>query len=191
MIPLPLQFRVIVVRLHDKLFEPFITEQEVLREISGLAQQISEDYQGKDPIFVSVLNGAFMFTSDLLKEVKIPCEVTFVKVSSYHGVSTTGRVDELIGLNTSIHDRHVILVEDIVDTGITMDKLMTLVRLKQPASVKICSLLFKPDAFKGKHSPDYIGFSIPDNFVVGYGLDYNELGRNLREIYKLKEEIPH
>ena len=111
-----------------------------------------------------------------------------MKVSSYHGTSSTGRVDELIGLNTDIKARHIILLEDIVDTGVTVDKVVKLLSVAEPASVKTCTLLFKPDAFKGKKSPDYIGFTVPELFVVGYGLDYDELGRNLRDIYKLKED---
>ena len=129
-----------------------------------------------------------MFASDLMKCVNLDSEISFVKVSSYHGTASTGRVDELIGLNTNVRDRHIILLEDIVDTGVTVDKVLKLLSVAEPASVKTCTLLFKPDAFKGKKTPDFIGFSVPDLFVVGYGLDYNELGRNLRDIYKLKED---
>ncbi len=129
-----------------------------------------------------------MVSADLMKCMSIPCEISFVKVSSYHGTSSTGRVDELIGLNTDIKGRHIILLEDIVDTGVTVDKVVKLLSVAGPASVKTCTLLFKPDAFKGKKTPDYIGFSVPELFVVGYGLDYDELGRNLRDIYKLKED---
>jgi hypoxanthine phosphoribosyltransferase len=129
-----------------------------------------------------------MVASDLMKSMSIPCEISFVKVSSYHGTASTGRVDELIGLNTNVRNRHIVLLEDIVDTGVTVDKVLKLLSVAEPASIKTCTLLFKPDAFKGKKTPDFIGFSVPDLFVVGYGLDYNELGRNLRDIYKLKED---
>jgi hypoxanthine phosphoribosyltransferase len=148
---------------------------------------LSAEYADKNPLFIAVLNGSFMVASDLMKSMSIPCEISFVKVSSYHGTASTGRVDELIGLNTDIKDRHIILLEDIVDTGVTVDKVLKLLSVAEPASVKTCTLLFKPDAFKGKKSPDYIGFTVPELFVVGYGLDYDEMGRNLRDIYKLKE----
>jgi hypoxanthine phosphoribosyltransferase len=172
--------------IKDKAFEVFITEDEIQAKIKHLADTINTKYDGKDLLFLSVLNGAFMFTSDLLKSIHISCEISFVKVSSYSGTTTRGRVDELIGLGTSITDRHVIILEDIVDTGITIDKVKTLLRLESPASVAVCSLLFKPQAFQGKKEPDYHGFSIPNRFVVGYGLDYDGLGRNLKEIYQLK-----
>ncbi len=129
-----------------------------------------------------------MFASDLMKEITIPSEISFVKVSSYKGTtSSSGRVDELIGLYTDIENKHIIILEDVVDTGITVDKILTLFELENPASLEVCTLLFKPSAFKGKKEPRYIGFSIPNKFVVGYGLDYNENGRNLRDIYQLSE----
>ncbi|TNE56256.1 MAG: hypoxanthine phosphoribosyltransferase [Bacteroidetes bacterium] len=152
-----------------------------------MAAEIDREYRDKDLVFISVLNGSFMFASDLMKRITIPCEISFVKVSSYKGMNSSGRVDELIGLNTNIEDRDVIILEDIVDTGITMNKIYSYLDSFHPSSLKITSLLFKPDAFDGKHAPDQIGFSIPNDFVVGYGLDYNEKGRNLDAIYKLKE----
>ncbi len=175
-----------VLHIHDKSFEIFIRSEEILAEIDALATAINTDYAGKEVIFISVLNGAFMFTSDLMKRITLPCEVSFVKVSSYQGMNTSGRVDEVIGLNTSIKGKHVIILEDIVDTGITMDKLFTLLSVDHPESIEIATLLYKPEAFKGKHVPTYIGFSIPNSFVVGYGLDYNEFGRNAEHIYQLK-----
>ena len=174
-----------LITLHDKEFEPFILEDEILDRIGTIGASLSDEYADKNPLFIAVLNGSFMVASDLLKSMSIPCEISFVKVSSYHGTASTGRVDELIGLNTNVRDRHIILLEDIVDTGVTVDKVLKLLSV---ASVKTCTLLFKPDAFKGKKTPDFIGFSVPELFVVGYGLDYNELGRNLRDIYKLKED---
>jgi adenylate kinase len=176
-----------VIQLHDKSFETFITEKEISQEIKSLASAINAEYVGKKVIFVAVLNGAFMFASDLMKEISIECEITFVKVSSYHGMGSTGRVDELIGLNKKLANCNVIIIEDIVDTGITMDKIHKIIELENPASIKICTLLYKPSAHTGNHKPDFVGFSIPNAFVVGYGLDYNELGRNLNQIYQVKE----
>lgn len=177
-----------MIHLNDKTFEVFIHEVEILKEISSLADTINSEYQGKEIVFIAILNGAFMFASDLIKSISNPCEISFVKVSSYSGTSSKGRVDELIGLNTELENKHVIILEDIVDTGITIDKIITLLNAESPASIKVCTLLFKPSAFLGKNEPDYVGFSIPNKFVVGYGLDYNEKGRNLREIYQLKED---
>ena len=176
-----------VIQLNDKIFEPFITADEIQREIRSLANEINESYAGKKVVFVAVLNGAFMFASDLLKEITIDCEITFVKVSSYKGTATTGRVDELIGLTTKLRDRDVIIIEDIVDTGITMDKIHKIIELERPSSLKICTLLYKPAAHEGVHKPDFVGFTIPNAFVVGYGLDDDEIGRNLKEIYQVRE----
>lgn len=164
-----------------------MTADKIQNRIAELAQEINELYAGKDLIFIAVLNGSFMFASDLMKRVTLPCEISFVKVSSYQGMNTSGRVDELIGLNTDILGKEVIILEDIVDTGITMNKIYTYLDSFQPTSLQIMSLLYKPDAFHGKHAPDYIGFTIPNDFVVGYGLDYDEKGRNFDAIYKLIE----
>ena len=175
-----------MIKVLDKSFETFIDRDEIAREINSLAEKINSDYKGEEVIFVSVLNGAFMFTSDLMKKIDLDCEVSFVKMSSYQGTTTTGTVDELIGLNTDVTDKNVILVEDIVDTGITIDKIVKLIGSHNPKSIKICTLLYKPDAFKGQNNPHYVGFSIPNAFVVGYGLDYDEKGRNLDEIYQIR-----
>lgn len=175
-----------MLQIHDKTFEVFIRGEEIQKEILSLANTLNQEYEGKEVIFISVLNGSFMFTADLMKRITIPCEISFIKVSSYQGMNTSGRVDEVIGLNTSIKNKHIIILEDIVDTGITMDKVMTLLSAEHPASIKITTLLYKPEAFKGKHKPDFVGFSIPNSFVVGYGLDYNEHGRNTEHIYQLK-----
>ena len=178
-----------MIQINDKSFEVFIRENELHEKIKSLAARINEEYQGKEVIFIAILNGAFMFASDLLKSITLPCEISFVKVSSYHGgMSTSGRVDELIGLNASIEGKEVIILEDIVDTGITIDKIITLLKAESPASVKVCTLLYKPDAFKGKKAPELVGITIPNKFVVGYGLDYDEKGRNLRESCQLKED---
>jgi hypoxanthine phosphoribosyltransferase len=178
-----------VIQINDKSFEVFIHENELQEKIKSLAARINDEYQGKEVIFIAILNGAFMFAADLLKSITLPCEISFVKVSSYHGgMSTSGRVDELIGLNASIENKEVIILEDIVDSGITIDKIITLLKAESPASVRVCTLLYKPDAFKGKKAPELVGITIPNKFVVGYGLDYDEKGRNLREIYQLKED---
>lgn len=183
-----LKFSKKVIQIHDKSFELFIAQDEIKSEINSLGKILNTDYAGKEVIFIAILNGAFMFASDLMKVVTLPCEVSFVKVSSYQGMNSTGRVDELIGLTSNLKGKHVVLVEDIVDTGITMDKLFTLLQAEHPESIEIVTLLYKPEAHKGKHVPKYVGFSIPNSFVVGFGLDYNEHGRNLPEIYQLKAE---
>lgn len=175
------------IQINNKFFVPFLSAGSIQEEIKGLADKINADYDGKKVVFVVILNGAFMFASDLFREITLDCELTFVKVSSYQGSTSTGKVDELIGLNTNLSGRHVIIVEDIVDTGITMDKIYKIIELQLPESLKICTLLYKKDAHKGIVPPDYAGFEIENKFVVGYGLDYDESGRNLREIYQIKE----
>ena len=175
-------------QLHDKIFTPFISEKEIYLSITNLTQELQKDYEGKEILFIAILNGSFMFASDLMKFYDKDAVISFIKVSSYSGIHTTGRVDELIGLNTSVQGKHIVILEDIVDTGITIDKVITLLKSNYPESVEVCTLLFKPESFKGKNKPKYIGFKIPNKFVVGYGLDYNELGRNLKELYQLKEE---
>jgi hypoxanthine phosphoribosyltransferase len=176
------------IQIHDKSFRTFISESEILASVNKLASTLEKDYEGKDVLLIAILNGAFMFASDIMKSLNRSAEISFVKVSSYKGTQTSGRVDELIGLNNNMENRHIIILEDIVDTGITIDKVISLINANDPASVEVCTLLYKPEAYKGKHKPKYIGFEIPNKFVVGYGLDYNELGRNLKELYQLKEE---
>lgn len=176
-----------MIQVLDKSFETFITRDEIDRKIRMLGASLDEKYKGKDVVFLAVLNGAFMFASDLMKAVKIDCEISFVKMSSYQGVSTTGKVEELIGLYTDIKGKEVIIVEDIVDTGYTIDKIISLLEDKGASSINVCTLLYKPDAFKGNKKPDFVGFTIPNAFVVGYGLDYNEKGRNLDAIYQIRD----
>lgn len=173
------------IHLHDKTFIPYLSEQEISEAVVRLANQINHDYQGKDIIFLSVLNGSFMFTSDLMKHIKLPCEISFMKVSSYLGTESTGRVDELIGLNSRLEGKHVILLEDIVDTGVTIDKIIKLLELNRPVSIEVCAILYKKEAHVGINQPKYFGFEIPNKFVVGYGLDYDQHGRNLPAIYQL------
>lgn len=176
-----------MIQINDKYFDVFIEKKEILSKVDSLASLINGDYHNREVLFIAVLNGSFMFASDLMKRININCEISFVKVSSYIGTSSMGRVDELIGLNTDISGKEIIIIEDIVDTGITIDKIITLLTKGNPSSIKICSLLYKPEAFKGKNKPDYVGFTIPNAFVVGYGLDYNEKGRNIEEIYQFKK----
>ena len=171
----------------DKTFEPFIDRSVIESQIVLLGQDISIEYKDKFPIFVVVLNGAFMFASELMKNISIPCEITFVRVSSYSKTQSTGQIREILGLKESIKDRHVIIVEDIVDTGLTMSELLFQLSVQKPESIQVATLLFKPSALKTPLNVKYVGFEIENRFVVGYGLDYDEQGRNLDAIYVLKE----
>jgi hypoxanthine phosphoribosyltransferase len=177
-----------LVKLGDKSFRLYKSENEILSFVKNVAQQINADYIGRRPLIVPVLNGSFMFASDLLKELKLDCELSFIKVVSYHGTNSNGQAATLIGLNQNIEGRHVILVEDIVDSGHTLSKILPNLLQQNPASLKVASLLFKPQALKVDVKVDYIGAEIPNDFIVGYGLDYNGLGRNLRDIYQVIEE---
>ena len=180
------------IQVKDRWFEIFIPASKIEEVVSDLAATINRDYADKKPLFIAVLNGSFVFAADLLRKISIPCNISFVKFSSYSGTSTTSKVKELIGLNEDISGRHVILVEDIVDTGITMDLLLADLKKHKPADVKIACFCHKPDAFK-KSFPvepfpiDYIGMNIPNEFIVGYGLDYDGFGRNLPDIYKITD----
>ena len=173
------------IRLKNKEFSVFISSEKIQSRISQIAEQINIDYEGKRPLFIGVLNGAFLFTADLFKRVNIECELSFIRLSSYDGMKSTGNVRELIGLTDDLTDRHVIILEDIVDSGITAFHLIGQIKKLNPGSVKIATLLFKPDALKHEVKIDYSGFDIPNDFIVGYGLDYDGLGRNLNNIYKL------
>lgn len=173
--------------LHDKNFIPYISESEIDQAVTSVANQINKDFVDKKPIFLSVLNGSFMFTSDLMKKIEIDCELSFVKLASYHGTQSSGEIKELIGLSDNIYNRHVIILEDIVDTGTTLGHLMEVLKTHETASISIATLLLKPDVFKKKYPLHFVGMEIPNKFVVGYGLDYNESGRNLKAIYQLEE----
>ena len=175
------------VQVKDKLFELFISEDEILKEVQKVACQINKDMRDKNPLFVCVLNGAFMFASDLIKRLDFPCEVTFIRLKSYQGTTTDGQVKEIHGLIEPVTGRNVVIIEDIIDTGNTIEQLIHTVSQGQPASLKVATLLFKPEALKVKITPDYVAMSIPQDFIVGYGLDYDGQGRNLRDIYKIKE----
>jgi len=176
------------IQLKDRQFELFIPEKTILGEIDRIAQSINNDLHDKEPLFIVVLNGAFMFASDLVGKFSHPCEVTFIRLKSYQGTGREENVKLIQGLVEEVKDRHVVIVEDIIDTGHTMGQLMKLIEKENPASVRIATLLFKPNALQLKDiNPDYVALEIPNDFIVGYGLDYDGHGRNLREIYKVKE----
>jgi hypoxanthine phosphoribosyltransferase len=173
------------VRVHDKEFTPYITEEEILKRIKEIAARINKDYAGKSPLFIAILNGSFMFAADLFKELTMDAEICFIKLASYRGSKSTGRIVTAIGLDAQIADRDIVIVEDIVDTGKTMNELLPQLYIQQPASLKIAALLHKPEAVVYPVPVDYCCFSIPNMFVLGYGLDYGGLGRNLRQLYQL------
>ncbi len=175
------------VQLHDKKFSSHISASEIDRIVQNVASKINADLAGKNPLFVCVLNGVFLFAADLLRKIETPCEVSFIKVSSYEGTASSGEVKTQIGLKEDIRGRTIVLVEDIIDSGNTIAKLLPILESQQPEQIKIATLLFKPSAFKRDFKVDYTGMEIPNDFVVGYGLDYNGLGRNLPEIYKIVE----
>lgn len=175
------------VRVHDKLFDPYLTEEEIQTRVSFLAEQLNQDYEGRKPLFIAILNGSFIFASDLFKKLRIEAEICFIKLASYKGSKSTGHVVTAIGLDAEIFGRDVVIVEDIVDTGKTLTDFLPQLHHQQPASLKIVALLHKAEATRYPVSIDYLGFTIPDKFVVGYGLDYDGLGRNIPEIYKLVE----
>jgi hypoxanthine phosphoribosyltransferase len=174
-----------VIQINDKTFELFLSKEMIQKEINRLAEEINDAYKGKEVLFVAVLNGSFMFASDMMKCVDLDCEISFIKVSSYDGMNSTGEIKRLIGLTHDLSSKHIIILEDIVDTGKTLDLLLEDLKKKEPLSMKICTLLYKPEAHQSENKPDYVGFQIPNKFVVGYGLDYDEKGRNLEEIYQL------
>ncbi|MBC3538521.1 hypoxanthine phosphoribosyltransferase [Rufibacter sediminis] len=173
------------VTIQDKQFSIYLPERKILHSVEIVAARLSHDYRGKQPLFLSVLNGSFMFASDLMKEMSIPCEISFVRLSSYADMQSTGQVKELIGLKEEIRGRHVVVVEDIVDTGHTVAGLLPQLHQKGAASVEVATLLIKPDSLQHDLHIKYPAMSIANDFVVGYGLDYNGLGRNLRDIYKV------
>ncbi|MGF7231981.1 hypoxanthine phosphoribosyltransferase [Arachidicoccus sp.] len=176
-----------MITIHNKNFVPYISEDEIKKKVKNLAEQISKDYDGMKPLFIAILNGAFMFASDLFKELEIEAEISFIKLASYKGMKSTGQVLTAIGLDFDINDRHVIIIEDIVDTGKTLHSFLPQLRHSQPKSIKLATLLHKPEALLFPVEIDYVCFAIPDKFVVGYGLDFDNLGRNLKEIYQIEE----
>lgn len=175
------------VKLKDKEFQLSYPAEEIQDDIDVVASRINWDFHNSDevPLFLCVLNGSFMFAADLMKRITFPCEISFIRLASYQGTTSTGSVTELIGLNEDISDRSVIVIEDIVDTGVTLSKLYAELEKRNPKQVKVATLLYKPDAYKGTINIDYVGKSIPNDFIVGYGLDYDGIGRNFPDIYTL------
>jgi hypoxanthine phosphoribosyltransferase len=182
-----MEFQRDTVKLHDKYFKPFISDKEIHKAVVAIAEKLNSDFAYKAPILLGVLNGCFMFASDLVKELSISCEVSFVKLASYQGTQSTGEIKSLIGLNENLKGRDVIILEDIVDTGKTLHEFLPQLYNQQPASVQICSLLQKPTATLYPLEIKYLGFSIENKFVLGFGMDYDGLGRNIPELYRLAE----
>lgn len=176
------------VKIHDKTFKISYTEEEILKHVKVVADRINKDMKGKNPLFLAVLNGSFIFAADLMRMITIPCEISFVKLASYQGTMSTGRIKEVIGINENISGRDIIIVEDIVESGLTMKRMMESLGTRNPASIHICTLLLKPEKLTVDLDVEYVAMEIPNDFIVGYGLDYDQQGRNLREIYTLVEE---
>jgi hypoxanthine phosphoribosyltransferase len=171
----------------DKTFKPYLTSSEIGRAIQKIADQINLEYHDKNPLFIAIPNGSFIFASDLFKKINVPAEISFIKLASYQGTKSTGNVITAIGLETDLFDRHVVVLEDIIDTGKTLSTFLPQLQHQQPKSLKVCTLLHKKEATKYSIDIDYLGFEIPDLFVVGYGLDYNGYGRNLDQIMQIDE----
>ena len=176
------------VKIKDKSFRISIPESEIKARVKVLAQQISKDLEGKTPLLLGVLNGSFIFAADLMREMTIPCEISFVKLASYQGTTSTGKIKEVLGINENLSGRTVVIVEDIVESGQTMKQMVESLGTRNPASVHICTLFFKPEKLREELTLDYVAFRIPDDFIVGYGLDYDGLGRELKDIYTIVEE---
>ncbi|MDD5825697.1 MAG: hypoxanthine phosphoribosyltransferase [Prevotellaceae bacterium] len=174
------------IKIKDKEFVPMISEAEIKERVKAVAQQISKDMEGKNPLLLAVLNGSFVFAADLMREITIPCEISFVKLASYQGTTSTGKVKEVIGINEDLSGRTIIIVEDIVESGLTMKRMIESIGTRNPESVNICTLLLKPDRLKTDLDIKYVAFSIPNDFILGYGLDYDQQARGLKDIYVLK-----
>ncbi len=175
------------ITVKDKTFAISIPEERILKEVERLAAQISHDFEGKNPLFLAVLNGSFIFAADLFRRITIPAEISFVKLASYEGTASSGVIKEVIGLSENLAGRTVVVIEDIVDTGFTMAKLIEDLGARAPESIHICTLLLKPEKLKVKLDVEYVALEIPNDFIVGYGLDYDGFGRNLKDIYTLVE----
>lgn len=171
--------------VHGKTFRPFIDSETIQKRVAELGKEIDRDFHGKVPLFIAILNGSFVFASDLFRCISIEAEISFIKLASYKGTSSTGNVVTAIGMDENLKDRHVIILEDIIDTGKTLHAFLPEISDRGPASLKIATFLSKPDALKHPVKADYVGFEIPDKFVLGYGLDYDGLGRNLKELYEI------
>ena len=176
------------IKIHDKKFRISYPEAEILKHVQAVADRINKDMKDKNPLFLAVLNGSFVFAADLMRLITIPCEISFVKLASYQGTMSTGKIKEVIGINEDISGRTVIILEDIVESGLTMKRMIDSLGTRNPESVHICTLLLKPEKLKVNLNIEYAAMEIPNDFIVGYGLDYNQQGRNLRDIYTLMEE---
>lgn len=177
-----------IIKVKDKTFKTFIPEDEIQRRVKAVAEKINKDLDGRNPLFLAVLNGSFMFAADLMRYITIPCEISFVKLASYQGTTSTGRVKEIIGINEELQGRTVVIVEDIVDTGKTMKRMLESLGTRNPDSLHICTLLVKPNKLEENLNIEYAAMEIPNDFIVGYGLDYDQQGRNLRDIYTVVED---
>ena len=177
-----------IIKIKDKTFKTSIPEAQILERVKAVADRINTDMAGKNPLLLAMLNGSFVFAADLMRMINIPCEISFVKMASYEGTSSTGKVKQLLGLNEDIKGRTVIIVEDIVESGLTMKSLLDTLHEKEPAEIHICTLLLKPECLKVPLDIKYVAIEIPNDFILGYGLDYDQQGRNLRDIYTVVEE---
>ena len=177
------------IKIHDKVFRTSYSEAEILQHVKAVADRLNKDMEGKNPLFLAVLNGSFIFAADLMRMITIPCEISFVKLASYQGTLSTGKVKEVIGINEDITGRTVVIIEDIVESGLTMKRMIDTLGTRNPESVHICTLLLKPEKLEVNLHVEYAAMEIPNDFIVGYGLDYNQQGRNLREIYTLVEGV--
>ena len=175
------------IQLHNKNFELYLPAKKIKERLEEMATSLQKDLQNKDLVFLVILNGAFIFAADFIRQINSPCKVTFVKVASYQGEKTSGKVDNLIGIAENLAGKCVVILEDIIDTGLSMDHVVEMLKSHNPSEIKIVALLFKEDAHEGMHKPDYAGFVIPNRFVVGYGLDFDGAGRNLSDIYILSQ----
>lgn len=176
-----------LVTAHGKQFRLMISAEEIAAKVAEIGAEITEKYAGKKPLLLSILNGAFMFAADLSRAIDTDLELTFIKLASYKGTGSTGKVETVLGLDMDLTDRHIIIVEDIIDTGLTLHNFLQALEKESPASVSLCTCFFKSEALKYPLSIDYIGFDIPNKFIIGYGLDYDGLGRNLPAVYQLNE----
>ncbi|EFB33034.1 hypoxanthine phosphoribosyltransferase [Segatella oris] len=177
-----------IVKIKDLTFKTFIPESEIQQRVKAVAEKINKDLDGKNPLLLAVLNGSFVFAADLIRNITIPCEISFVKLASYQGTTSTGKIKEVIGLNEDLTGRTVVIVEDIVDTGFTMKRMIETLGTRHPESIHICSLLVKPDKLQVPLDIEYAAIEIPNDFIVGYGLDYDQQGRQLRDIYTIVDK---
>ena len=175
------------IRVHDKIFQPYISAEQIAEEVKKMGAALTRDYAQKNPVFIAILNGSFMFAADLFRQLSIPAEICFIRLASYKGTKSTGHVITSIGLDIDVFERHVVIVEDIIDTGRTLTQFLPQLQHQQPASLKIAALLHKPQATIYPLDINYLGFTVPDKFVVGYGLDYDGHGRNIPAIFQLVE----